>query len=258
MLRVNIRMKTGELTAVDLFCGCGGLTEGFRQAGFNILLGIDTDKWALETYNRHHENKGIFADIVDIDAASIFRKTGSRNIDVLIGGPPCQAFSSIAVAKWKSIGLPGTLSHPLNKLYKEFLRLVSELNPKFFVIENVERMIHIKNGLVKQVIEFTLGQRYNISFYKKDCAEFGVPQHRKRVLVIGNRLGCGNPQITRNLSGDSSTKYVSVCDAISDLPSIKSNKGNEYMKYPRRKAISAYAKERRIGSMAVQLRIEFP
>ena len=140
----------------------GGLSEGFRQGGFNILLGIDIDKWAVETYNKYHENRGIIADVENIDSEFIFQKIGQRKIDVLIGGPPCQAFSSIAIAKWKSIGLPGTLSHPLNRLYKEFLRLVSETNPKFFVIENVERMIHIKKGMVKQVIEATLGPKYDI------------------------------------------------------------------------------------------------
>jgi DNA (cytosine-5)-methyltransferase 1 len=103
--------------------------------------------------------------------------------------PPCQAFSHIAVAKWRSIGTPSTVTHPLNKLYREFFRLVVDVNPIFFVMENVERMLSIKEGIVKTHIESILKGKYPVSFYVKDAADFGVPQHRRRVLVIGNRIG---------------------------------------------------------------------
>ena len=79
-----------------------------------------------------------------------------ESVDVLVGGPPCQAFSSIAVAKWESLGMPSTINHPLNKLYREFLRIIVEVKPKFFVIENVEGILLIKDGTVKRIIESTM------------------------------------------------------------------------------------------------------
>ncbi|HEY7573338.1 MAG TPA: DNA cytosine methyltransferase [Nitrososphaeraceae archaeon] len=102
---------------VDIFCGCGGLSEGFRQAGFEGLLGIDCDKHVIKTYNRHHHNLGRIRKVEDLDSDCIFKETGRKEIDVLTGGPPCQAFSTVSVAKWRSLGIPVTLRHPLNRLY---------------------------------------------------------------------------------------------------------------------------------------------
>jgi DNA (cytosine-5)-methyltransferase 1 len=100
-------------TIVDIFCGCGGLSEGFSQAGFEVLLGVDCDAWAVRTYDRHHNNRGRIKNVEDIDSNYIFTETGRKDIDVLVGGPPCQAFSHVSVAKWKSLGVPVTLRHPL-------------------------------------------------------------------------------------------------------------------------------------------------
>lgn len=138
------------------------------MAGFDVLLGIDTDAWAVKTFNRHHSNRGRIKDVRDVNASFIFNETGGKEIDVLIGGPPCQAFSSVAVAKWRSIGKPSTIAHPLNTLYQDFLRLILDVNPKFFVIENVERMLSIKEGLVKTRIDSGLKGKYSVSFYLKD------------------------------------------------------------------------------------------
>ena len=79
-------------TVVDIFCGCGGLSEGFHQAGYNVLLGVDCDRWSIKTYNMHHQNRGRLKDVEDIDASFIFAETNMDQIDVLVGGPPCQAF----------------------------------------------------------------------------------------------------------------------------------------------------------------------
>jgi DNA (cytosine-5)-methyltransferase 1 len=163
-------------SVIDVFCGCGGLSEGFNQAGFEVVLGVDCDRWAIRTY-RHHSNRGRMKNVEDIDSNYIFAETGTKDINVLVGGPPCRAFSSVSVAKWKSLGMPVTLRHPLNRLYKEFLRIVDETGPKFFVIENVERMLSISGGTVRQVIESELQNKYKINFYIKDVADFGVPQY---------------------------------------------------------------------------------
>lgn len=85
-----------------------------------------------------------------IESTYIANQIGNRNIDVLVGCPPCQAFSTVAIAKWKSLGIPGTIQHPLNKLYVEFLKLVLDILPSYFVMENVQRMMSVKQGCVKQ------------------------------------------------------------------------------------------------------------
>jgi len=242
-----------RLTAIDIFCGCGGLSEGFRQAGFDVLLGIDCDEWAIKTFNRHHNGTGRVMNVECVNADYISRESGCKEIDVVVGGPPCQAFSTVAVAKWRSLGMPGTINHPMNKLYKEFLRIVLEIKPKFFVMENVERMLSIRDGTIKTSIEYELKNQYSVSFHRKNVADFGVPQHRKRALVIGNRLGIPNPSITGSHSDIDAAKvpYLTVRDAIADLPSLKVGAGKEFLKYKNQKMISQYARERRAGSDGV-------
>ena len=138
-------------TVINLFCGAGGFSQGFKLAGFDILLGIDSDNHAINTFNTNHQGRGRLIKIEDVDRNFILREIEKKEIDVIIGGPPCQAFSAAAVAKWCHLGHKTGLKHPFNRLYKEILRLVKEIQPKFFVIENVERMLVINNGRIKDL-----------------------------------------------------------------------------------------------------------
>ena len=228
---------------VDIFCGCGGLSEGFKQAGFTPVLGIDVDASAIATYERHNTGCGWAADITSISGKDIVKRSRRKSIDVMTGGPPCQAFSTVAVAKWRSLGRPSTLSHPVNQLYKEFLRLILEVRPKFFIMENVERMFSIGDGQVIKNVRSALQGKYSASFYKKDVAGFGVPQHRRRALIIGNRLGVKNPELKETHSHEKGSKkpFVTVRDAISDLPRIRAGNGSCVMKYPSSAKVSTYA-----------------
>ena len=234
---------TSKPVVVDVFCGCGGLSEGFKQAGFFPVLGIDIEKYAVATYGRHNDGRGWVADIANVGGKDIIERTGRKIIDVMAGGPPCQAFSTVAVAKWRSLGMPSTLNHPVNQLYKEFLRLVLEVRPKFFVMENVERMFSIDDGQVIRNVKSSLQDKYRVSFYKKDVAGFGVPQHRRRALVIGNRLGIKNPDLEETHSNSTNVKkpFVTVHDAISDLPRISAGGGMHTMKYPSSAKVPTYA-----------------
>ena len=228
---------------VDIFCGCGGLSEGFKQAGFLPVLGIDLDKHAVATYSRHNGGSGLVGDITKVTGKDIIRLSGRKAIDVMAGGPPCQAFSTVAVAKWRSLGKPSTLSHPVNQLYKEFLRLVLEVRPKFFVMENVERMLSIGGGQVIRDVESILQSKYSVSFYRKDVAGFGIPQHRRRALVVGNRMEVNNPELeeTHSREEDDKKPFVTVREAISDLPRIHAGEGSNEMEYAPPAKISAYA-----------------
>lgn len=234
---------TRQPVVVDIFCGCGGLSEGFKQAGFLPVLGVDIDEHAVTTYSKHNGGCGLVADITKVNGEDIIERSRRKVIDVMAGGPPCQAFSTVAVAKWRSLGKPSTLSHPVNQLYREFLRLVLEVRPKFFVMENVGRMFSIGGGQIKRDVESILRDKYGVSFYKKDVAGFGVPQHRRRALVIGNRLGVSNPTLEETHSHEECDKkpFVTVREAICDLPRIHAGEGSNTMEYNMPAKISAYA-----------------
>lgn len=250
-------MKTTDiLTVADFFCGAGGLSEGFRQAGYEIILGVDTDENAIATYTARH-GCGVVENIENIDADYIRKKTGHTRIDVIVGGPPCQGFSTVAVGKLKSMGAARTSKHPLNQLYKEFIRVILEMKPSFFVMENVRRMTYIEDGIIKKSIERDLKNTYNVDFYDEDVVKIGVPQFRKRCLVIGNRLGLPNPQLKQTHFDPKEKEipkggkpYETVYAAISDLPFIHIDEGKEFNRYTR-KARSQYQVERRRGSSGV-------
>ncbi|MGC1709655.1 MAG: DNA cytosine methyltransferase [Nitrosotalea sp.] len=243
-----------NLSLVDLFCGAGGLSEGFKQVGFEALLGVDRDPWALRTFSKYH-GKALNHNIEDLSADRIFKEINHREVSVLAGGPPCQAFSTIGVPKLKSMGRSINRKHPLNTLYREFLRLVTELRPKFFIMENVSRMFSLADGAIKTEIENELKGRYNVTFYLEEVANFGVPQFRTRVLAIGNKLGLQNPVLKHShydplKEKDSKGKkpYETVCSAISDLPKMHAGEGREFSAYPYTENLSHYQTKMRQGS----------
>jgi DNA (cytosine-5)-methyltransferase 1 len=240
-------------TVVDLFCGCGGFSAGFKLAGFEVLLGVDSDATAIQTFNRNFHNVGRIENIENIDGEYILRESKKDEVDVIVGGPPCQAFSQVAVAKWRSIGLPGSLEHPLNNLYKEYLRIIKSVRPKFFVIENVGRMFTIENGSIKKAILSTVGDNYRLSFYVVEMANYGIPQFRKRSIMIGNRLNMQNPILSETHSNTDTTKFplVTLKDAIYDLPRISQNSGTNFIPYPKSSFVSGYALDRRKYSKGV-------
>src|SRR3989344_9602212 len=123
-------MMGKEMNVLDLFCGAGGLSEGFRQAGFNVLLGIDNDESALRTYKLNHpESETLSKDISKISKKDITKKIGNKKINLIIGVPPCQGFSMAGRRN---------PNDPRNFLVKQFLRIVNMINPEVFVIENVQ------------------------------------------------------------------------------------------------------------------------
>ena len=240
-------------TIIDLFCGAGGLSEGFSQAGYEPLLGLDCEPWAVKTFEKYH-GRVICEKIEDISVGRMIRETHGREVTVLAGGPPCQAFSVLACAKLRSMGRSTTMRHPLNVLYKEFFRLVKGTRPKFFVMENVPRMFSIDDGIVKSEIERELKEKYYVSFYREDVASFGVPQFRKRVLAIGNRLGLENPTLHHthfapHVAKQSGKKpFVTVRDAISDLPKLQVLQGKRFTPYENKNSFTGYQEKMRKNS----------
>jgi DNA (cytosine-5)-methyltransferase 1 len=206
-----------NLIAIDLFCGAGGLSEGFRQAGFHVLAGQDLDAMAGATFAAtHHEAKFIPGPIQDVTASQLLRATGLRRgeVDVLIGGPPCQGYSVYNHQRGAS--------DPRAGLFREYLRIVDGLQPKWLVMENVTGITSISGGAIVREIERgmdKLGYRVRMKVLKAE--EFGVPQERRRIFFIATRTR--NPLLFPTPThGPGLADLVTIWDAISDLPRVAS------------------------------------
>ena len=209
------------LNVIDLFCGCGGFSHGFISAGFNVALGIDIWEDAVVTYLHNHPNsKAITDDIANVTSTELLEKAGlsSDEVDVIIGGPPCQGFS---------ISGKRLIEDPRNKLYKCFVEIVREIKPKIFVMENVPGLLSMGKGAVRdQIVEDFSMAGYKVSTKVLTASDYGVPQARRRVFFVGinpekikNTTEFGFPPPTFG-DKDGLKPFVTCKDALSDLDFI--------------------------------------
>ena len=199
----------------SLFSGCGGLDLGFIQAGYEIVWANDFFKEAVETYKYNIGEHIVFGDITQIPSTDV-----PDNFDILLGGFPCQGFS---VANTKR-----SMHDERNFLYKELLRLIRDKQPKFFVGENVKGLLSMQKGeVIKMIVEDFRALGYHVEYRLLKASDYGVPQHRERIFIIGNRLGLANPfpKITHGLGNDlfnqSIKPYVSVKDVVGNLAIVR-------------------------------------
>lgn len=211
---------------IDLFCGAGGLSEGFRQNGFDILLANDFDQWCEATYKRNHPDTCFIpGPIQNITAQQMLSAVGLKKgeLDCIIGGPPCQAFSVYNHQRG--------LHDERSGLFREYLRLVAGLLPKYVIIENVPGMSSVSNGAaIKEIQQGLMYLGYNVEVTTLKAEDFGVAQERRRLIFIGNRL---NKQILfpNPTHGKGLLPYVTVWDVISDLPQLENGEGEEVCDY---------------------------
>lgn len=167
-----------SLNVLDLFCGAGGLSLGFKEAGFNCIFAIDNDKKSIDTYQRNLGNHAVCGDIHELTRDGIYSFLGRRpQIDVIVGGPPCQGFS---------VQRRGHDKDSRNFLVLEYLRLVMEIKPKIFVMENVAGLLSMRGEpVLKEFKKQVESAGYGVSIEKLDASGFGVPQRRKRVFLVG-------------------------------------------------------------------------
>ena len=169
-----------KYNVIDLFCGCGGFSKGFQQAGFDVVFGIDSWKDATITYKKNFPDAYVLnEDIIKVDGDEILRLSNikAENVDVIIGGPPCQGFS---------VSGKRLIDDERNKLYKNFVRIVSEIKPKVFVMENVPGLVRLFDGVFGPQIkeDFSkIGYRVKMKILSAD--DYGVPQKRTRVIFVG-------------------------------------------------------------------------
>lgn len=206
------------MNVIDLFSGAGGLSYGFESAGFNVLLGIDNDSKALETFELNHNGaKSICGDITQISYKKDIKPLiGNKEIDVIIGGPPCQGMSLSGSRKFDD---------PRNKLYLSYIRLVEEIRPKAFVIENVPGLVGLFGGQIKDsIIEKFTDMGYDIKYQILCAADYGVPQNRKRVVFVGMKKGTYTyPKPFE--------KKVTCSMALDDLPPLVDTLGEDDVPY---------------------------
>lgn len=253
------------LSSIDLFCGAGGLTEGFRQAGFECLYSNDANPEAIQTFKLNHPHVWAEAKHVEeVNPSAVRRKLGIKRgtLSVLVGGPPCQGFSINAPERF--------LSDQRNVLFKHYVSFLEEFEPRTFVFENVPGMLSLANGHIYELIvrEFERAG-YKVSSKILFAPHYGVPQERWRLIILGASSGTfpAHPEPTHyavgraNFRGGRSMTFrllplesrqlpptPTVSEALSDLPRLRMGTGGEIVKYDR-VARSHYAKSLRNGDV---------
>lgn len=216
-------MASRKYTVLDLFCGCGGLSKGFEMAGYDILLGVDFNQPALDTYAFNHKgSKTLFGDLSKAETFdTIDSLLGKKKVDVIIGGPPCQGFSLTG---------PRNFDDERNKLYLAMIETVRRYSPKAFMIENVPGMATLYNGEVKdEIIRRFTEMGYTVNCQILCAADYGVPQIRKRLVFVG--LKNSNEKFSFPLPSHTPDKYITCEEAISDLPSLSISLGADESEY---------------------------
>jgi DNA (cytosine-5)-methyltransferase 1 len=206
-------MKNITPIGIELFAGCGGLSTGFLDAGLHIAAGFELDGRAVEAYNYNHNyrgSQGFVSDLSKMSGDELLEKAGIEKVNFVIGGPPCQPFS-IAGKRQGKLDLRANL-------IDHFIRIVSELDPEAFMLENVPNLASIDSGSFLQEIKSQLSALgYNVEHTVVSAADFGVPQNRKRLVILGTK---GNVRIRLPLAthGTLRSPHVSSSQAIGDLP----------------------------------------
>jgi len=234
-------MSNKKIKVLDLFSGVGGLSYGFaHDKAFEIVASNEILADMAKAYSLNHPTVKIYnCDIKDFGLKNLSEDLGIKkgDIDLIIGGPPCQAFSTVGKR---------LIDDPRGQLFQEYYRVLKELNPKLFLFENVKGLLSMQKGeLLKTILSLFESLGYRVKYEVLNSADYGVPQIRERVIIIGTKLDNNfiYPQKTHSNSKDIFSQnlkpYLTLSQAISDLPFIKSNE--ESFKY-RSKANNEFQK----------------
>jgi DNA (cytosine-5)-methyltransferase 1 len=228
-----------KFNVIDLFSGCGGLSYGFGMANYSVLLGIDIDDISIQTLKLNHPKASVITgDIAKISSKQIVKKINNVNVDVIVGGPPCQGFS---------LSGPRNLKDPRNKLFMSFVRIVNDLQPKAFVIENVPGLVGLYGGQIKdEIINQFSKMGYSVNYKILIAADYGVPQVRRRVFFVGLRSKTKIFEFPE--PSHMKDQHITTRMAISDLPSLEQDLGKTPCLYKNNGRLTNYQKVFRNGS----------
>jgi DNA (cytosine-5)-methyltransferase 1 len=215
--------------AVDLYSGAGGLSEGLKASGFDIAAAIDFNHAAALTYQANHKDtKFIEADITQLEVRNFLKNTGltCSDINLIAGGPPCQGFSM-------ANGRTRSKDNPKNKLVYHFVRFVKEIQPPIFMMENVLGFTSIDKGnFLRELREIFIEMGYRINVVTLNAADYGVPQKRCRVFLIGAKNGSEFKEPKKTHGPEIFRPYITVREAIiGDLPAIDEAPGYKICDY---------------------------
>lgn len=205
---------------IDLFCGAGGFSVGFNKAGFKNIFSVEINPNFAKTYQTNFPKHNlILDDIKNISNESIMKLVEKKEVDVIIGGPPCQGFSIAG-----NIGRT-FIDDDRNKLFKEFVRFVNIINPKIFVMENVSSIAtHLKGKTIKEIVNAfeNTGMGYSVKYEVLNTVNYGIAQERRRIIIVGVRQ-----DINSEFKYPSKSDIVkSIKDAIDDLPVLESGESS--------------------------------
>tara|TARA_B110000908_G_C10228731_1_gene439425 strand:+ start:878 stop:1987 length:1110 start_codon:yes stop_codon:yes gene_type:complete len=215
-----------KIKIIDLFAGVGGLSYGFaHDDDFEIIAANEILPDMAKAYELNHPTVKMYCkDIKEFGIKDLVKDLGTKKgeIDLVIGGPPCQAYSTVGKR---------LIDDPKGKLFQEYYRILKEINPKVFLFENVKGLLSMQKGqLLKTIISLFKSLDYKVEFKVLNSVNYGVPQFRERVIIIGTKLSNNfrYPKITHtdkvnNLFSNGLKPFLTLADAISDLPLIKSN-----------------------------------
>lgn len=227
---------TSDYIGIDLFAGAGGMSLGALQVGIDVKLAVEHDPYAAETHAYNNRHTKVFVDDIRKVGVNELRASDStlkNKLKVLFGGPPCQGFSTSNIRGRR-------IDNAINWLFLEYLRIVRLWQPDWVVIENVKGLIDTKKGFFLKRIKYELSNSgYTISQWVLNSADFGVPQKRNRLFIIGSlhRKTLEKPKPTI-------IKHITVKEAISDLPDLE-NGASENIKPYKCEAKSQYARKMR-------------
>lgn len=218
-------MKT--INVLDLFCGAGGLSRGFMDAGYNVVLGVDFDEAALKTFKANHGNSDTLKiDLFNhknINEIEEFLNNKGIKIDVLVGGPPCQGFS---------LAGPRDKNDERNSLYTAMVEVAERLKPKAVILENVPGLLTLYDGkAAKRIIEDFENIGYGITPKILYGPDYGLPQIRKRVFFVALLGATSDFEFPKPIITDKNN-YVTCEEAIGDLPALENERGDEIQEYP--------------------------
>jgi DNA (cytosine-5)-methyltransferase 1 len=253
-----------KLKFIDVFSGCGGLSYGVEMAGLECLAAVDFNAIAIETFNLNHQSSvGLQRDLTKFEPNELAEIIGVTEVDLVVGGPPCQGFSTARTQGGGNFGKE-IMDDPRRDLYKRFLKYVEFFKPKVFVMENVLGIKSMGSGFYfTKIQEASRSLGYSVAPVQINCWEFGVPQKRIRQLFIGTRVGLPLFMPNRYLikthsldvEDDSLEPVVTLGEAICDLPPLKANDGLIESKYDlalRKKHIKDYGDRYIIDLMQVE------
>lgn len=241
-----------EYKVIDLFSGAGGMSVGFEMSGFNICASIEL----MEKYAKTHEInfphcKSLSGDIREIPPSDFEQQTSitPQDATIIIGGPPCQTFSSIGQSKIKSISKDDIKKDPRNYLFKNYFEYVEHFRPDVFVMENVPNLkTKYKGEIFNKILKICDDLGYTVNCDILDAADYGVPQKRKRLFIVGSKKEGKTFKFPTPTHSD---KPNTVHDAISDLPEIYDGIRAAELPYSKNKGITPYQKLMRNGLKVV-------